>query len=80
MDWTYLFTMIELSSMFVPNTRKLSLLEATLYPTFKKLIRNEHADSFFPKGHPSPPKATTKVPSVSPNHFKASFQAFCIVR
>jgi len=55
--------MTELSSMFAPNTRKLSLLQATLFPTLKKLIRNEHPDSFFPKGHPSPPKATRKVPS-----------------
>ena len=74
---TYFLTTSEDSSQLAPNIKKLSELEATLFPVFKKLSRNEHAVPFLPKGHPSPPNAIRKVPSVSANHFSASLREFC---
>ena len=40
------------SSQLAPNIKKLSELEATLFPVFKNVIGNEQAVSFLPKGHP----------------------------
>ena len=68
-SYTYFLTTRQDSSQLAPNIIKLSLLEATLLPTFKKLTKNVQALLFFPKGHPSPPRATRNVPSALSNHF-----------
>ena len=70
---TYFLTTGQDPSQLAPNIIKLSLLEATLLPTFKKLTKNVQALLFLPKGHPSPPRATRNVPSALPNHFSDSF-------
>jgi len=77
---TYFLTTCDVSSQLPPNIKKLSVLEATLLPALMKLAKNEQAVSFLPKGQPSPPRATRKVPSVSPNHLSDSLRDLCTLK